>query len=221
MTTVIEAPAKSLRSQLLDLERAARTAKTAWKEAEAEARQAAIGGSGVVEDLADYLRDVQFKRRGADPFHEADLTAALLGEAVERGLRIVPLDLHRPDAGVRFIDSEPGRRAADLKTRATVALQELVDFRRAHSAELEAEERAEQMSHYRAAVAGNDPAALAAALRELPTDPAPRNVMTTDDLPESRPAKPKVAPPEDDPAKLADTLAELAQTTGGDVPVAA
>jgi hypothetical protein len=183
MTTPIEAPAKSLRSQLHDLEQVARTAKTAWKEAEAEARQAAIAGPGVANDLAEYLRDVQFKRRDADRFHEEELTSVLLREVAERGLLIVPLDLHRPDAGLRLVDPEPGRRAAHLRARATDALQELVDFQRAHGAELEAEERAEQMRRYRTAVEGDDPAALAAAMRELPTDAPPRNVLTTDDLP--------------------------------------
>jgi hypothetical protein len=183
MNTTVAAPDKSLRSQLHDLEQTARTVKTSWKEAEAETRGARLGGTGVANDLAEYFRDVEFRRRDADPAYERDLTATLLQEIVERGLRVEPIDMHKPDAGVRFIDPVPAQRAADLQVRATVALQALVDFKREHGADLEAEERAEQMRRYRTAVEGDDPAALAAALRELPTDDAPRNVLTTDDLP--------------------------------------
>lgn len=176
-------PPKSLRSQLHDLEVTAETVKTAWKEAEADARAAAVRGSDVADELAEYQRDVEFKRRVPDDVYEAELVEALATDIIARRLQVEFLDPHRPHAGLRFIETEPRRHADDMRDRSRAALQEWVDFQRKHGAAMKEEEAATHMRRVRTALDGDDPAALAEAIHALPASSRTPTALRSDDLP--------------------------------------
>ena len=86
-------------------------------EAEARYRDARLAvdrvwevGNAVLRPLADYYRDVNFRRREPDEAEAHRLTRELLERVVREGLELLPLDPGRPAAGVKAHDP-PSPRA--------------------------------------------------------------------------------------------------------------
>lgn len=140
-------------------------------------------GLGVTDELAEYYGDVVYRRTERDRERETELTAQVLDTIAREGYRLVPIDVKRPDAGLKIVsdEREESLEAARKAHEAARAIRD--EFAREHASELARLTGERPVQRFRDALAGDDPAELARALSDLPDVSGPRNVLTTDDIP--------------------------------------
>ena len=140
-------------------------------------------GLGVTDELAAYYADVLYRRIPRDREREKALTVDVLEAIQEEGYRLVPIDVKRPDAGLKIVsdEREESLEAARKSHEAAKAIRN--EFATEHASELARLTAERPVQRFREALAGDDPEALARALNDLPDVSGPRNVLTTDDVP--------------------------------------
>jgi hypothetical protein len=153
-----------LADKLAALDEAAEAASERWRVANAAANRAWETGFDALCPLAGYYRDVEARKREADPNEAQRLTRELF-ERIERdGLLLMPLNPASPASGVRVDDPRPQVELADATTAVNRTRSDRDAFLRQHGADLKAEQNRERMARVRDALGGDDPDALREAL---------------------------------------------------------
>jgi hypothetical protein len=136
-----------------------------------------------LHDLCTYEHGVRTRRPGfvEDNANRHKLAREILDKVAEGHFVVEPVDPQIQAKGFVFVDRGPSMVIESLCEVRDQTREARRAFAAEHAETLAGAARAAVMDRYRAAVGGNDPAELAAALRKLPAIPNV-NTLTTDDF---------------------------------------